>query len=178
MTIQYISDKVPQYIHNKYTNYENTVLQEHSNIVGSLKDTTALETLVESQARLYIGLCKRDKSQKFIEDNFQGYYNSEIEKLKTQLNGNIGLTEKEKKDMATNRTWLRLINEAVSEFINRYKVDGSKAKIAVIDDLLPDGRKIMEVEDIPDVVKKFFSDIPQFSKGPVPPTSYSQDESQ
>lgn len=144
MTIEYITDKNPQYIYNKHTTYENTVLQEHASIVSGLKDVAAVEALIEAQGRLFIGLCMKDKTITFIENNLTNYYNNEYNKL-----ASTQLKDSEKKSNAYNRAWLRLINEAAAFFINKYKVDGSKAKIAIVDDVTTDGRKIKDADDLP-----------------------------
>lgn len=140
MSIQYISDKVPNHIYNSHTTYENTVLQEHSGIVSGLKDTGTSEAMIENQGRLFIGLCLIDNADKFIEDNYQTIYDKEIEKAAAS-------TTADKKTIAVTRTWIKLMNMASSECINKYKIAGSKAKIAVIDDVLPTGGVLLESND-------------------------------
>lgn len=141
--VEYVTDKMPQYVFNKHTTYENTVLQEHASIVSALKDTGTNEALIESQARMFIGLCMKDQSIAHIEEKFPKYYNNEYEKLK-----NIA-KDSERRNIAFTRAWIQLINDAVNFFINKYKVDGSKAKIAIVDDLTSDGRRIIEPDDVP-----------------------------
>jgi uncharacterized radical SAM superfamily Fe-S cluster-containing enzyme len=58
-------------------------------------------------------------------------------------------TTADKRKTAVHRIWLRLINEAMDTFINKYKVDGSKAKVAVIDEEMPDGRILADPKDLP-----------------------------
>jgi len=144
MSVELLNDKVPMYIHNKHTTYENTVLQEHASIVTNLRDTGTSEALIESQGRLLIGLCLKEKTQEFIRQRFDDYYKEELELLKYN-NG----TAVEKQNAAVHRVWLRLINDAMDVFINKYKVDGSRAKIAVIDDVMPDGRVFADPKDLP-----------------------------
>jgi hypothetical protein len=142
MATEYIADKVPLYVHNKHTSYENTVLQEHSSIVSGLKDTATNETLIESQGSLFIGLCMKGNATKFVQEHYEKYYLEEYNKIGTS--NNI-----DRKSVANTRTWLRIINEAMDFFLNKYRVDGSKAKMAVMDDITADGHVIKDVDDIP-----------------------------
>jgi hypothetical protein len=141
MTTEFITDKNPQYLHNTHTTYENTVLQEHSAIVSGLRDTNTDKSMVEVQGRLLIGMCKKEETEDFINRRFNAYYRFEFDKTSESE------TTPDRKAIAINRTWLRLITEAMSTWIPKYKVDGCKAKIAVIDDVLPDGRRIIDVDD-------------------------------
>lgn len=141
MTTELINDKIPAYVLNKHTTYENTVLSEHAAIVSGLKDTATDETLIESQGQLFIGLCMKGEAADFIKNNYNAYYAEENSKI-TSSNGN-------RKNVANTRTWLRLINEAMDFFLNKYRVDGSKAKIAVLDSITSDGKPIVDVEDEP-----------------------------
>lgn len=144
MAVELLTDKVPAYVHNKHTTYENTVLQEHASIVAKLADTNLTDTLIESQGRLLIGMCLKGKTQKFIDDNFQNYLDKEIEAL-----SRTPTTTVNKGNAAVTRAWIRLINEAMDTFISRYKVDGSKAKVAVIDEVMSDGRVLVDPGDLP-----------------------------
>lgn len=141
MATEFITDKNPQYIHNTHTTYENTVLQEHSAIVSGLRDTNTNKSMVEVQGRLLIGMCKKEETEDFINRRFNAYYKEEFNKTATSE------TTPDRHATAVNRTWLRLITEAMSTWIPKYKVDGCKAKIAVIDDVLADGRKIIDLDD-------------------------------
>lgn len=47
--------------------------------------------------------------------------------------------------------WVELGNLATTYFAKKYKVDGAKAKIAVIDTMTNDGKPIAEVESEPEV---------------------------
>jgi hypothetical protein len=163
MVTEFISDKIPAYIHNKHTNYENTVLSEHSSMVGALKDTATFEALIEAQGRLFIGMCMPGKADAFINDKYDSYYATEVSKLTSNP------VVSERKQMANTRTWLKLINEAADYYIKKYKIDGSVAKIAVIDNVLPDGRLLMDCEDVPQPVKDYFKtlDITKKSPGPL-----------
>jgi len=144
VTVELLTDKVPAFVHNKHTTYENTVLQEHASIVAKLADTNLTETLIESQGRLLIGMCMKGKTQDFIDNHFQDYLDKEIDTLSRSTSTTVN-----KENAAVTRTWIRLINEAMDHFISRYKVDGSKAKIAVIDDVMPDGRVLADPRDLP-----------------------------
>jgi hypothetical protein len=125
-------------VYNKHTTYENTVLQEHASIVSSLKDTSAVEALIESAGRLFIGLCMKDKADTFIDDNYQKLYDAEYNKNTDAENDTI------RNNNACNRAWLRLINMATTYNLNKYKADGSKAKLAVLDDITNDGHSIVD----------------------------------
>lgn len=142
MTTEMLTDKVPTYVHNKHTTYENTVLQEHSSIVSGLQDTGTDKSLIEAQGRLLIGLCLKDKANDFLNERYQVYYDEEYKKISSAE------TTPDRKAIAINRTLLRLITDAMSIWIAKYKVDGSKAKIAIIDDILPDGRRILEPDEL------------------------------
>jgi hypothetical protein len=141
MATEFLTDKNPQYIHNPHTTYENTVLQEHSAIVSGLRDTNTDKSMVEVQGRLLIGMCKKEETEDFINRRYNAYFKYELEKTSD------GISTPDRKAIAINRTWLRLITEAMSSWIPKYKVDGCKAKIAVIDDILPDGRRIIDIDD-------------------------------
>jgi hypothetical protein len=144
MTVELCTDKVPTYVHNKHTTYENTVLQEHASIVTKLADTNTTDTLIESQGRLLIGMCMKGKAQNFIDTHYQEYLDKEFEALSKSTTTTVN-----KENAAVTRTWIRLINEAMDYFISRYKVDGSKAKVAVVDDEMPDGRILADPKDLP-----------------------------
>lgn len=144
MAAELYSDKVPEYVHNKHTTYENTVLQEHAAIVSNLKDISTIDGLVESQGRLLIGMCLKNKTQDFINDHYKDYLKEETDHL-----SDSSLTDSQKNNAAVHRVWLRLITDAMNVFISKYKVDGSKAKIAVIDDEMPDGRVLVDPKDLP-----------------------------
>ena len=153
--IEYINDKQPMFIYNKHTTYENTVLQEHSAMVSGLKDKSSLDALIESQGRLFIGACMKEKATDYIKDHYQTYIDAELLIIPTTAD------DSEKASLATNNAWTRMINEAFDYFLTKYKVDGSKAKMAILDDILPDGRVLMDIEDVPECVKKFFDNMPQ-----------------
>lgn len=140
--MEVIRDRIPAYVYNKHTTYENTVLQEHASIVSSLRDTETPEALIEAQGRLFLGICMPGGADKFIEDNYQQYYDYEYKLL-----GNINNIAT-RANMATNRAWLRLINDAFNKFIKKYRVDGSKAKMAVMDNITSDGQKIEDIDDV------------------------------
>jgi hypothetical protein len=144
MSTELVKDNIPNYIHNKHTTYENTVLQEHAALVSALRDTATLEALIEAQGRLFIGFCKLDAADKFIAEHYDEYYKNEF----TKINANIQPGEKNR--IATNRTWLRLINEAVTDFVIKYRVSGSKAKLAIIDDDIPDQptKRVVDAEEL------------------------------
>jgi hypothetical protein len=148
MTTEFLTDKIPPYIHNKHTTYENTVLQEHSSIVSGLQDTSTNKTLIEAQGRLLIGLCLKDKAHEFIDKKYNEYYEDEYAKVPGSE------TTPDRIAISINRTWLRLITEAISTWIAKYKVDGSKAKIAIVDDVLPDGRRILEPDELIDMASR------------------------
>jgi hypothetical protein len=71
MSTELYTDKVPQYVHNKHTTYENTVLQEHASIVSGLKDVGTSEAMIESQGTLLIGMCLKGKSLEFINTRYE-----------------------------------------------------------------------------------------------------------
>jgi hypothetical protein len=142
MAIEYITDNNPQYLFNRHTTYENTVLQEHASILGGLRETATVTAQLETQGRMFIGLCMKGKSTKHIDDNFDNYYNDEFNKLDKISKIN------DRSNLAYNRAWIRLVNEAMDYFMDRYKVDGSKAKIAIVDDVLSDGRRAVEPDEI------------------------------
>jgi hypothetical protein len=143
MAVEYYTDNNPAYVYNRHTNYENVVLQEHANIVSGFRETNITQASMEMQARLFIGVCLKSETEKFIKDRFNGYYKAELNDEGIQK-----LTDgKAREHMATVRTWTYLINEALDIFIKKYKVDGSKAKIAVLDYETMDGRPIVECDD-------------------------------
>jgi hypothetical protein len=142
MAIEYITDNNPQYLFNRHTTYENTVLQEHASILSGLRETSTITAQLETQGRMFIGLCMKGKSTKHIDNNFDNYYKEEISKL-----GHIS-DIRDKSNLAYNRAWIRLVNEAMDHFMDKYKVDGSKAKIAIVDDVLSDGRRVVEPDEV------------------------------
>jgi hypothetical protein len=142
--VDYLSDQKPLYIPNHYANYENTILQEHTAMVSGLRDTSAVEALIEAQGTLFIGLCKKDDTITYIDGNFDKYYKDELAKITDPR-----LTDEERSKNAYNRTWLRLIVESMSHAINKYKLDGSKAKIAYLDNIVPFSYVVIDVEDVP-----------------------------
>jgi hypothetical protein len=83
-------------------------------------------------------------ADEFITGHYDEYYKNEF----TKLNANIQPGEKNR--IATNRTWLRLINEAVTDFVIKYRVSGSKAKLAIIDDDIPDQptKRVVDAEEL------------------------------
>jgi hypothetical protein len=139
MSNEVLNGKQPEYVHNKHTNYENTVLQEHANIVSGLRDTSAVDTYIEIQARLFVGICMKEKTDDFINARKKKYYQEEL-----VINEDYDRLTQER--IAAVRSWTRIVNDAFAAFINRYKVDGSKSGIAVIDTEIPGGT-IIEVED-------------------------------
>ncbi len=144
MTTELYKDNVPAYVYNYHTTYENTVLQEHANIVNGFKDTGVSEALVEAQARLFIGACLKNDTENFIKDRFEKYFKEEFGKI-------INITDKKEKEHTANvRVWIHLVNDAFDVFIKKYKVDGSRAKIAVLDNETMDGKPIVEAEQIVD----------------------------
>jgi hypothetical protein len=140
MATEMYNDNNPKYIYNRHTSYENTVLQEHAAIVSGLRDTGVTSVLIETQARLFIGMCIKGDYQKFIKTNYETYY-------KDEYAATVGDTVK-REQIAHVRTWTRLINDALDMFIKKYKVDGSLAKIAVLDYETMDGRPIVEAEQV------------------------------
>jgi len=150
MATEYCNDNKPAYMHNKNTSYENTVLQEHYSIVTGLRETATYEALLENTGTLYIGLALKHISYDFIKSRYSKYLKEEMENITDASNVTA------KRGTAINRTWERIINEATAIWMDRYKVDGSKAKIAVLDIETFDGRPIVEVEEEP---------IVQFSDG-------------
>lgn len=147
MVTEYVTDKNPLFLHNTHTTYENVVLQEHSAIVSGLRDTNTNKSMVEVQGRLLIGMCKKEETEDFINRRFNAYFKYEFNKTSDSE------TTPDRTAIAINRTWLRLITEAMSAWIPKYKVDGCKAKIAVIDDTLPDGRRIVDIDDRLSVIR-------------------------
>jgi hypothetical protein len=139
--IQLIKDNVPQYIHNKHTTYENTMLNVFSSIVGSLKDTDTSDVLLENQGRLFIGGLLKDKAEKFISDNYQNYYDEIFKTIKAR-------TSDDQKRITNTRVWERLITDAFGKFIKDHHVDHTKAKIAAIDRFTPDGKELVEICDV------------------------------
>jgi hypothetical protein len=136
--------KLPEYVHNPRVNYENVVLQEHASIISGLRDTALPQVYIETQARLFIGICLKDRAHQFIEDRVDKYSDEEGEKISGIVFGDdYGNTVRV-------RTWVRLLNEALAEFIKRYKVDGSRAGIAVINTQTPVGTIVEATEDIVD----------------------------
>jgi hypothetical protein len=144
MATEYISDKNPQYIFNKHTTYENTILQEHSSIISGLRDTDTVDATLELQARLFIGACLKEKAPKFLKEKYDPYKKEEFESQP-----NVNTTERT--NNAINRTYVRLVNEAFTIFLNDHRADHSKAKLAVLDNITTDGRKIVEPDEVPDV---------------------------
>jgi hypothetical protein len=142
MATELISDKTPMYVHNRHTTYENTVLQEHSSIVSGLKNTATSDAQTENQCRLFIGFCMKNKGKQLIADKWDVYFKDEMGKI------NPGLPALQKHDLASTRTWLNLVNDAMDYYMNKYKVDGSRAKIAVLDDITTDGRRIVDVSEV------------------------------
>lgn len=144
MATEYISDKNPQYIFNKHTTYENTILQEHSSIISGLRDTDTVDATLELQARLFIGACLKEKAPKFLKEKYDPYKKEEFDSQP-----NVSITERT--NNAINRTYVRLVNEAFTIFLNDHRADHSKAKLAVLDNITTDGRKIVEPDEVPDV---------------------------
>jgi hypothetical protein len=158
MSTEFVTDNHPPYVLNKHTTYENTVLQEHSSIVSGLRETSAVEALVEAQGRMYIGLCMKDKADKFIAKHQDAYYTEEYNKLPNTMNTG------DRRSNAYNRAWWRLINEATSYFLSKYKADGSRRAFAAIDDITSDGRYIIDIRDIPSQVQEYLDQMPPFMK--------------
>jgi hypothetical protein len=143
MAIELYGDNNPSYVYNRHTNYENIVLSEHANIVSGFRETNITQANMEMQARLFIGVCLKSNTENFIKTKFEDYYKEAIKD-----EGLAKITDKQAREhMATVRTWTRLINEALDIFIKKYKVDGSKAKIAVLDIETMDGRPIVECDE-------------------------------
>jgi hypothetical protein len=149
--MELIRDKTPEYVYNKHTTYENTILQEHAGIVNSLKDISAGKAMIEPSALLFIGLCMKDKADKFVDDNYKKIYDKEYNDAANIKN------DTERHNYACNRAWLRLMNMATTYNLNKYKTDGSKAKLAILDNVTSDGRLIVDADDL-DLDKVDFSE--------------------
>lgn len=132
---------VPDAMHNKAVSYEETVLGEHKSIINGVRDTALPQVYLETQARLFVGICLPGHAEQFIETRYSKYYSE----LAMELSGGQ-LTGNEFSNTVRVRAWTRIINEAVSDFILRYKIAGSKVKIAVLDDWTPEGKKIIEMD--------------------------------
>jgi hypothetical protein len=142
MTTEYYTDNVPQYVLNKHTTYENTVFNEHTALLSDIKTNDISQTIIESRGRLLIGMCMKDKTDSFIEGKYKKYYDKEEVDV-ASMPGN----DDDRRNAAHARTWIRLINEAMTYFIKKYKADGSRAKIAVIDNITFDGKFIEESDE-------------------------------
>ena len=143
MASEYYTDNVPQYVLNKHTTYENTVFNEHTSLLSDIKTNDISQTIIESRGRLLIGMCMKEKTEDFINKRYDEYYKKESDALANKP-GN----DDDKINAAHARTWIRLINEAMTYFIKKYKADGSRAKIAVIDNIMFDGRFIDESDEV------------------------------
>jgi hypothetical protein len=143
MATEYVSDKNPQYIFNKHTTYENTILQEHASIISGLRDTDTVDATLELQARLFVGACLKEKGDKILK-NYNKYKEDEYN---LQNSGSV----LERTNNAINRTWVRLVNEAFTEFLNNHRADHSKAKLAVLDNITTDNRPIIDADEAPEI---------------------------
>jgi hypothetical protein len=138
--MEQINDRVPEYIHNKHTTYENTVLQMLAGMHNGFRDTAMTSVQIETQARIFVAACLGAGGHKFIDDRFDKYTGEEGDKIKATVFGD---------DFSKTvhvRAWTRIIEDAFDHFCKKYKVTGSRAKISIIDDTLPDGRHIIEAD--------------------------------
>lgn len=146
MADEMIKDNVPPYVHNKHTSYENTVLSMLAGITSDQEGKSISNALLEVRARFYIGSAMLDKAPKFIEENWQRLYDAEYKKLE-----GTNYNKQEREAAALAGMWVELGNLATTFFAKKYKVDGAKAKIAVIDTMTSDGKPIAEMDSDPEV---------------------------
>lgn len=157
--IEYVKDKIPEYVQNKNSGYDNAVWNEHAALGNGLKDTDSWEAAIELESRAFIGLCmKSPLCDQHIDKNYQKYYDEEYGKQHGSISGDI------KRKNAVNRAWSRLTNEAIAYYLTKYKGEGSISKMAAVDNITADGRYIMQISDIPPRVKEYLDSMPDYVK--------------
>jgi hypothetical protein len=142
-SVEYIGDRNPEYMRNEKSGQDSAVYSAYLSIINSLKDTSLGEAKMEPLVRLFLGLTLEEDPEDYVRRRIQPYYREAQEELKKNNVANIDSNKASDHLKAVTMVWTRLANEGIVYHIK--KTHGKfKAKIAIINDRLPDGRLIYD----------------------------------